>query len=208
MMRPAWRKALAPATRASDGERDDAVVQLREACVEGRLTLDEFTDRMGAAYEATTRAELERLSADLPDRPAPPTPDTRRLILGVLGSGSQRGRWQVAKRTTLVSCLGGCEVDLGSAILTHPEVTLRAFALLGGVRVTVPHGVNVTVGGSNLLGSTNVRIDRSGPAPAPGAPTVRVRTFTLLGSIDVRGRRPTLRARLRETRSRWRDGGR
>jgi Domain of unknown function (DUF1707)/Cell wall-active antibiotics response 4TMS YvqF len=207
-MRSAWRKAEPPATRASDAERDDAVIRLRESCGEGRLTLDEFTDRMGAAYEAMTHADLDVLTRDLPARPPSPVPDARRTIIGVLGTGNQRGRWQVAKRTTLVACLGHCDVDLGSAVITDSEVTLRAFAMLGSVRVTVPSGVNVIVDGSSILGSTDVRLDRSGPPPPPGAPTIRIRAYTLLGSAEVIGRRPKLLDRLRETRERWRSGAR
>jgi hypothetical protein len=61
------------AVRASDAERDRVADLLREHTAQGRLTLDEFTDRVGAAYAATTRGELNELVADLPV--APPAPD-------------------------------------------------------------------------------------------------------------------------------------
>ena len=53
-------------TRASDSEREAAVAHLREAAAEGRLDVEELVDRIDAAYAATTRAELEPLTADLP----------------------------------------------------------------------------------------------------------------------------------------------
>ena len=40
---------------------------LREHVVEGRLTLDEFSERVGLALEARTRGELDAVMADLPD---------------------------------------------------------------------------------------------------------------------------------------------
>jgi hypothetical protein len=53
--------------RASDAERDATIERLRTAAGEGRLTLEELTDRIGEAAGATvTRGELERLTADLP----------------------------------------------------------------------------------------------------------------------------------------------
>ena len=52
--------------RASDAERDATVERLREAAGEGRLTLEEFSDRMEQASTAKTRAELDRLLTDLP----------------------------------------------------------------------------------------------------------------------------------------------
>ena len=53
-------------TRASDAEREETVVRLREAAAEGRLTVEELSERIDAAYAATTAAELEPLTADLP----------------------------------------------------------------------------------------------------------------------------------------------
>src|SRR6201986_5670434 len=52
--------------RASDQERDATVERLRDATGEGRLTLEEFSDRMERASTAKTRAELDVLLTDLP----------------------------------------------------------------------------------------------------------------------------------------------
>jgi uncharacterized protein DUF1707 len=38
--------------RASDAERERTVAQLRDAAAEGRLTLDEFSQRVEDAYAA------------------------------------------------------------------------------------------------------------------------------------------------------------
>lgn len=55
-----------PAVRASDAERDQAAEVLRVAYAEGRLTRAELDERIGAAYVATTRADLRDLTGDLP----------------------------------------------------------------------------------------------------------------------------------------------
>ena len=52
--------------RASDAERETAVVSLREHGGQGRLDVDELEQRVGAAYAARTRGELADLLADLP----------------------------------------------------------------------------------------------------------------------------------------------
>jgi hypothetical protein len=59
-------------TRASDSEREAIVARLRQAAGEGRLTVEELTERIDAAYAATTRDELEPLTADLPAARRPP----------------------------------------------------------------------------------------------------------------------------------------
>lgn len=55
-----------PNMRAGDADRERLVEQLREHHAAGRLTLDEFDERMQKAYEAKTYGELRTLTRDLP----------------------------------------------------------------------------------------------------------------------------------------------
>jgi uncharacterized integral membrane protein len=64
--------------RASDDDRQQVVDRLRAAFEDGRLKMEEFTERVGLAYQAVTYGDLTRLHADLPSaspqaepRPAP-----------------------------------------------------------------------------------------------------------------------------------------
>ena len=63
--------------RASDRDRQQVVEQLRSALEDGRLTMDEYVDRMEVAYQAATYGDLAPLCADLPaSSPAIPGPQT------------------------------------------------------------------------------------------------------------------------------------
>ena len=55
-----------PSIRASDADRQHVVEALQEHTAAGRLSLDEFTDRVDAAHRATTYGELATITADLP----------------------------------------------------------------------------------------------------------------------------------------------
>jgi Domain of unknown function (DUF1707) len=55
-----------PNVRASDADRERIVEQLRQHTADGRLTMDEFEQRMTAAYAAKTYGELAQLTRDLP----------------------------------------------------------------------------------------------------------------------------------------------
>ena len=55
-----------PAMRAASADRERAVDVLKAGFAEGRLTQDEYNDRMGRAYAARTYGELTALTADLP----------------------------------------------------------------------------------------------------------------------------------------------
>ena len=56
--------------RIGEPERTVAVAELRQHCSEGRLSIDEFDDRVGEVYDARTEADLVRALRDLPE-PAP-----------------------------------------------------------------------------------------------------------------------------------------
>ena len=56
--------------RVADADREQVADELREHMVAGRLTQEEFEERLGRAYEASTRAELDALKVDLPMSPA------------------------------------------------------------------------------------------------------------------------------------------
>ncbi len=55
-----------PRIRASDADRDRVTSLLREHHAAGRLTAEEFHDRMERALDAKTLGELDELLADLP----------------------------------------------------------------------------------------------------------------------------------------------
>jgi hypothetical protein len=183
-------------TRASDSEREAVVARLRHAAGEGRLTVDELDERIDAAYAAKTRAELEPLTADLPDSAMPtatttappeggaPPRATSSVVLGILGGGDRKGRWRVPPRMTVVNVMGGADLDLREATLDAPEVEITVWSLMGGSDVIVPEGVNVELEGFALLGGNRLRVE--GPPPAPGAPVVRVRAWSLMGGTDVK----------------------
>lgn len=52
--------------RASDADRDRVAEALREHLAAGRLTIEEFNDRLGQAFTAKTLGDLQDVLADLP----------------------------------------------------------------------------------------------------------------------------------------------
>lgn len=73
--------------RASDEDRHRVVDALQRHTQAGRLSLDEFTERVDTAYAARTLAELAAVTDDLPAEPvtAPAAaPDTGRRDLIVI----------------------------------------------------------------------------------------------------------------------------
>jgi hypothetical protein len=70
--------------RVGDAERDAVADRLRESFAQGRLTMDEFNDRLSAALAATTQRDLSQLTRDLPHTsvPGPPLPQPQSATYG------------------------------------------------------------------------------------------------------------------------------
>jgi class 3 adenylate cyclase len=64
-------RSLEPSVRASDADRDRVAELLRHHYGAGRLTDDELSERVEAAYDVRTVSELQALTADLPSTRAP-----------------------------------------------------------------------------------------------------------------------------------------
>ncbi len=175
--------------RVSDPDREAAVARLRERAADGTLTLEEFLGRMERAFSARTRADLARLEADLP-RPvagtAGPRRGARRWFVGVLAGARAAGRWRCGERVAAVAVLGGCELDLRHALIEAAEVTITAVAVMGGIHIVVPEGVEVELTGIPVLGGKS--LDLAPVSPVPGGPRVVVRAFPVMGGVEVRSR--------------------
>lgn len=63
---PGYQARVNASMRAATADRERAVDVLKAGFAEGRLTQDEYNDRMGRAYAARTYGELTALTADLP----------------------------------------------------------------------------------------------------------------------------------------------
>lgn len=58
--------ASQPSLRIGDAERESAAAELREHYANGRLTLEEFSQRLDAVFAAKTQRDLQRITSDLP----------------------------------------------------------------------------------------------------------------------------------------------
>jgi hypothetical protein len=66
--------ATGPDMRIADADRDAAAAHLREHYAQGRLTLEEFNQRLDGVFAATTQSQLSTLTRDLPRVAAPSVP--------------------------------------------------------------------------------------------------------------------------------------
>lgn len=191
----------APAVRASDAEREATVVRLQTAVGEGRLDLDEFSQRAEAAYTAATTADLDRLLADLP-APAGAVPAvgqivrerTSSTVASVFGDVKLAATTDVPERASTV--FGDVRIDLRGLRTSAETVYVQLNTVFGDVEVIVSEGVAAEIHGWTVFGDRRTEL-----APVPrlaGTPHVVVRAWTVFGDLKLRSLAPG------ESPSRWR----
>lgn len=84
---------MSPDMRAGDEDRDRTVSLIREAFAEGRLTNDEFQERMEQAQQARTFGELAALTTDLPAVFPPPSASTSSAVAAPADESNWRKGW-------------------------------------------------------------------------------------------------------------------
>ena len=178
--------------RASDAERELAVVRLRDASAEGRLTLEELAVRTGDAYLATTHGDLARITADLPERTAPRELDAARrerpgFVAGVFAPVWRKGRWRVRRRTIVLSLFAPIFLDLRGATFEHEAPTITVLSIFAPVNVTVPEHVEVEL--SVVAIFAPVREQGAPGELVPAAPRIRVNGLSVFAPVFVHVKR-------------------
>jgi Domain of unknown function (DUF1707) len=176
-------------TRAADTDRIQVAQLLTDAAAQGRLQMSDYEDRLTRAYAARTYAELDSLRSDLigssvgapgggAGKPAPSM-----LLLAIMSAFERRGRWNVPKKLTTFALWGGGVIDLRYADFTSTEVEIRACSIMGGQTILLPPEVNVEIHGHGVMGGFDHHVTGEG---TPGAPTVRIRGFSLWGGVGIK----------------------
>ncbi|MGJ7906946.1 DUF1707 SHOCT-like domain-containing protein [Actinopolyspora sp. H202] len=188
-----------PELRASDDDREQIATLLRQAQQEGRLTLNEFDERVAEAYRARTYSELAPLISDLPDETgkAPGTePVSRgtnsdspqaRTAVGVMSYAERVGPWRVPPRFATFAFWGGGKIDLREAYLDADEVEIRCYAIMGGIEVIVPPGTRIEDRCAAIMGGVEREVRG---ATSQSGIKVLLTGFAFWGGIQIQSKEP------------------
>jgi hypothetical protein len=177
------------------------------------MPVEEFERRVEAVHRAQTVDELKELLQDLPGGNLPavpgsaPTPAARpkprvtdaahvkeqEFIVAVMGGSMRKGRWTPARSNVAISIMGGTHLDFRDAALGPGVTMVKVFAMMGGVEIVVPPGVNVESNGIGIMGGFDHVPEYE--EHDPDAPTLRISGLALMGGVDITVRNPGESAR-------------
>ena len=205
----------------SDMDRNRVADVIGDAFAEGRLTHQEYEERLTTTMAARTLTDLAPVVEGLPPAVAaaalapllpsnvPLAPQTSSTApaqswfnlgdtntdshaVAIFGGATRKGVWTVPERMTAVAVFGGVELDLTKASFSAKETTITANAVFGGVEVTVPDGITVIVNGTGIFGGFDGRAEGPGD---PGAPVLRITGVAFFGGVDVKHKKRKGRGR-------------
>jgi len=185
-------------------ERERVIQRLSEHFANDRLSMEELEQRMELVYKATTAAELQRLTADLPSEesaaltaPAPAseppvlTPDRDRVV-AIMSETSRRGAWIVPQRLDVISVMSDTTIDLTQAPLPTGIIDIHVRSIFAAVKIVVPPGLQVVSRVSSLMSSVH---GGGEPTEAGGATAwrqgtvVRLSGWALMTEVQTKVRR-------------------
>lgn len=131
-----------PDLRIGDADREAVAAALREHYAQGRLTLEEFNQRIEAAFAATMRSQLSALTRDLPPVAPPaaraPVPDPRVQRERARRGHGPRSRSRLGLFPALIAALTTWLLIVGLHLSLFPlpgkvAIFLLIFGLVRGV---------------------------------------------------------------------------
>jgi DUF1707 SHOCT-like domain len=159
--------ATGPDLRIGDVEREAAATELREHYAQGRLTLEEFNQRLDAVFKATTRRDLNLLTNDLPHATAPstPLPVARAAGYDHAGQGDARGsgrRVRLGLFPFIIAALATWLIlfDLHLRMFPWPGKLAIFLAVLAAIRGLLRRVFGLARGPGGPCGRGRVRVRR------------------------------------------------
>lgn len=185
--------------RASDADRDRVTEVLHAAFADGRLDMDEHSERVAAALSAKTFNDLTPLTADLmagsageivrrAETAAMIVPDgaddSTDHVSAALSDHKRMGKWRMRRRTNANNLMATVHFDLTEATFDAPEVQISGVNVMGTLFLRVPRGVTIRDETTNVMGSVSIKDIGE---PDPTFPTIVITGTNIMGDIKVRG---------------------
>jgi hypothetical protein len=198
---------MADLTPSLSRAREQKITELSAHFANDDLTVEDLERRIEQVYKAASVAELDTITADLHNLPAPsgrarevhPAPATSRTptayansgrILSIMGESRRMGRWQVPQQLDVVSVMSDTTIDLTQAAMPPGIVDIHMRVVWAACKVVVPPGMRVINEMHAIMASVHSKAEDAEPGrSAPFPPTIRLTGTALMSEVKVVVRR-------------------
>jgi hypothetical protein len=184
------RPSREPHLRAGDQDREATARVVSEAAAQGRLDLDEMTERMDRVWAARTYGDLDAVLGDLqpPRGTRSPTEGNDQVLRVVAGMGNrkQSGVWVCPPRiVTQTGVAGNVTIDFTESVVEHDVVRIEVITGTGRIVLVVPPGWAADASGvtTSYVGSVKNKLSAR---PEPTGPELVITGTLGLGDVIVR----------------------
>jgi hypothetical protein len=108
----------------------------------------------------------------------------RQWIVAIWSGPKRTGQWTPARQTVVTAVQGGAELDFREARFGPGVTEVTAVAIMGGIDIIVPPGLQVEVNGVGVMGSFEASDDLTGVID-PAKPILRVGGVAMMGAVEV-----------------------
>ena len=192
--------------RAADTDRQAIADILGTAYAEGRLTIDEYQQRLDQTMSSSTYGDLVPIVADLPHgqyglplpvqsagstpsrspRPHPTGSGKTITVISVFGQNVRDDDLDMADHGVVTAVFGESRLDLSRANFAVHDVRIDVSAVFGQATIVVPNDAVVSINVVPILGEVR--------PPDAGQPSVQVsqplrislRGVALFGAVHIR----------------------
>jgi hypothetical protein len=183
--------------------REVTITELCEHFARDHIEADDLERLIDRAHAAKSLVELDALLTGLPslDEPPPrPTEETvalahshlagdHQFVIALMGGAMRKGPWSPARNVYVTTFMGGASLDFREASLDSGVTEVYVLAIMGGVEIIVPPGLQVESSGIGIMGG----FDHGRGAtrnPDPNAPILRISGLALMGGVEIKEREP------------------
>jgi hypothetical protein len=191
--------------RASDGDRHAVADVLGTAYAEGRLTLDEYRERLDQVMSSSTYGELVPIVIDLPvaddklpvpvrrnaiakptyEREAPAGTPKAQTVVAVFGQNDRSDDVHMGGRASVAAVFGSASLDLTRATFAVQDVRIDLSAVFGEAKVTVPCDAIITINCVPILGEVKPPSAMNPTVSSNRPPRISIHGVALLGAVHI-----------------------
>jgi len=135
------------------------------------------------------------MSAPVPPVPQPPIitpilmpPDAvpaRQGVMAFMSHVHREGDWVLPRLFRALAFMGQAEIDLTRVRIAPGTSEIEVRAIMGEVKIIVPHNLRVECSGHPILGEFKIkRVAKS--IPVPDAPLVRITGVAFMGGVSIK----------------------